>query len=225
MSESSTSRPCAKVEAEVDAHRQEIKHLQKFMWLLTGGIIVLGVLFPLFLKGKPGSPGEKGEDGISVPIGGVVAWPAPLPLADDEWHNVWRVCDGSAIRIAEVNEKLAGYLGDTYGTPDPGYVYLPDFQGYFLRGMAKDNTVDPDGGTRKLGNPQKDSITSHQHGQRSGGAPSVNSNGGGRIQSGALNHNANGTHTKPQNVTDNNNDGKSEARPKNMAVYWIIRVQ
>ena len=124
----------------------------RWKWLLAviaalGGSIplstyVLGVL-------KEGPPGNPGDDGISIPLGSIVAWPGALPEGTQPWSNEdgseWHLCDGSALDKDDYGELLtalggapgeAEMGGSPYGWNGPSKFKLPDFQGAFLRGMG-----------------------------------------------------------------------------------------
>lgn len=157
---------------------------------------------------------ELGTD-KGVPVGSMVAWPGPLPPADDAWHSYWRPCDGKDM---EFNKRLWDILRGNYGNPDAEMVVrikLPDFQGYFLRGLDRSGDVDPDGASRKFGLPQSDVFESHYHGF-------------GHFMGPAESHGRKLVHENRMNegqVSQVTQDaGGDETRPKNMVVHWVIRV-
>lgn len=164
----------------------------------------------------------------SVPTGTVVAWAGKKPPNDN-----WRICNGDSLKTKDFTAL--------YKTLDDGNIYgksgdefnLPNYQGYFLRGVSKTKEQDPDRDTRKggpvVGSTQKDAFESHQH--------IIN----------VLNGTGGDTDTvkyapAPKKAVEEHNgkDGKngiltafinppakhsSETRPRNVYVHWIIKVK
>ena len=153
----------------------------------------------------------------------------------------WLLCDGSRVKESDYKE-LFGFL-----KPDENkYSYnkaektfeLPNFQGVFLRGIDKGNSRDPDGGKRFVGDFQKDLVAKHKHHVKlDGGEHTHNSlkmdvarydKGGDNDNdpNGARSTTIDYTPSGGAHVHDGHTDedgGGAETRPKNCAVYWIIK--
>lgn len=82
-------------------------------------------------QGPHGERGPRGPTGPMGPVGCVVAWPVDASALPEGWH----VCDGSVLP-ADHYPVLARLLGASFGAVGPGKVRLPDFRGYFLRGVG-----------------------------------------------------------------------------------------
>ncbi len=164
-------------------------------------------------------------------IGMVRAWPG----LKKDIPKGWMVCDGRELEIQKY-PKLYKVLGELYGKASKGKFRLPDYRGYFLRGLGG---VDPDK-NRMVGSVQKDAFRSHTHEMQKSGKHShmfedyTFSEGPGH----------NWGHKGPQDLDNKpqspfrhstETDGKHihkilpkggpETRPINRAVYWIIRVE
>jgi hypothetical protein len=165
---------------------------------------------------------DAAANGLTVPVGTVVAWPAAPPERTDQalkvgdWHYHWHVCDGTRFTAGE-NERISQVLIDTYGATRNGAVMLPNFCGQFLRGK-KDNAVLGKGTPWTTGAPRA-AFTARWS------APQYRIKDAGNESSSPL---------RTYNV-DNNSDpawrelmiegGDSETAPDHYAVYWIIRVR
>lgn len=146
----------------------------------------------------------------------------------------WAYCDGSAVDGSQPPySDLLAVIGTAFGGDGNPYFNLPDFQGYFLRGVDNGSGVDPDSGNRVAasgGGNSGDAAGSVQYGgvQRQsasfgvqiaasgGGAPTFgyglgNIIGGDYQQSSAR--------FEPFGITIGSG---SETRPVNKYVYYII---
>lgn len=133
----------------------------------------------------------------------------------DAEKSKWAPADGRSVASSKYQRKT-------------GKLYLPDLRGVFLRGLNRfdpfyanevsEQQKDPDGGNRTAGTYQSDAIKEHQHSytdtyrygnvsKRSGSQSEVPRDGR--------------TETKKTNYND---DSKKETRPKNIAVYYYIRI-
>lgn len=109
--------------------------------------------------------------------------------------------------------------GSRYAKEVSGIV--PDFRGMFLRGLnysdtdrvRSDGLQDPDGAGRRPGSIQHDAVIKHSH-QMTEFQMGSERHGSG---DGAYEHSVNTT-------TGVNADGGSETRPKNMAVFYYIKI-
>lgn len=89
--------------------------------------------------------------GAAIPTGAVVAYAGDSPNGSQNLLTWYRVCDGSSIA-----QNLYPNLYQAIGTAHGGNATmfnLPDYQGYFLRGVDNDATRDPDQKTRTAMNP------------------------------------------------------------------------
>ena len=95
------------------------------------------------LKKEPSLKGPPGEKGTTIvgpegpagkdnygPIGGVLAYAGP----HDSLAKDWRVCDGSELKREDYPE-LFRVIGTRYGGTGNETFKLPNYQGYFLRGV------------------------------------------------------------------------------------------
>ena len=195
----------------------------------------------------PHAPGNAG-----LPIGSITAFAGHLGNSEEfntqgfGIPNIesqgWMVCDGRELSCVNYQKLFAmlGFLynqrGDAYqpGDSDPrsdsATFRIPDYRGYFLRMTDGGQNVDPDAQDRRLSNGQTgnsigsiqtDALADHQHtftSMTQGGEPA---------QVGP------GIPTYIQNPAGNptsspiNQQGtvktSTENRPKNMAVYYLIK--
>ena len=86
----------------------------------------------------------------TLPIGAIVMWPNEDPPSG------WLICNGDSPTLDRQLQALAKVIGDTFrpdhsvgalAASDEGYLYLPDLQGAFVRGVD-DGAVDPDAAKR-----------------------------------------------------------------------------
>jgi hypothetical protein len=124
---------------------------------------------------------------LGVPVGTVVAFAgkvasspsnAPSNFVTNLEALGWMVCDGTNRKVSEYPELFA-VLGDLYGseTNEKKEVIkfnIPDYTGYFLRGVDGESKNDPDASSRQhpsdkdknsngVGSRQQDALQNHQH--------------------------------------------------------------
>jgi len=172
-----------------------------------------------------------------IPYGTVVAYGGeifekekkmPLPDFSRTPLNTtgWLLCDGKEI-LRSMFPHLVAVIRDIYGGDfNSGKVKLPDYQGYFLRGLATNKDQDPGFGERKaapngkadsVGSSQECMVQKHSHNYinyppEGASLPIV----------------SDGPQANPDQFTtglfDDNKQPLSgtETRPKNQYVYYII---
>jgi hypothetical protein len=170
------------------------------------------------------------------PIGSVVvfagAWPPPgTDSAGHPWTEEslgWMLCDGRPIPDKPEYSVVRNVLG---------FVQVPDYRGYFLRGIDVGNKTGRDPEARELNREQLDTFKSHGHqaSSQSTVSPdphthSVREPGGGG-SSGAPGRQGLGTVASGSaglsvtTTTTVHADGGRETRPKNVAVHFIMKVR
>jgi Microcystin-dependent protein len=151
-----------------------------------------------------------------------------LPFAGAVPPTGWLLCDGSNVSRTTY-ARLFAVIGTTYGAGDGSTTFgLPDLRGEFIRGLDNGRGVDAG---RTLGSSQGDENKAHRHQflmQRSKGAASSAMplvNGGNNN----LPFNANGASTVYNSDLSSeslvSSEGGSEARPRNVALNYIIKSQ
>ncbi len=180
---------------------------------------------------------------VLVPIGTILAYSGPL----DPSHslpNSWLTCDGSALSKAQYPNLYAA-LGTTYGDghdstgAKTGDFNLPDYRGYFLRGVD-DGTRDKgprDGSGVGSGEPFSTALPKeHQFVTDAQGQHSHSINleiNAGRQDGGLRNSVASPNIGGPVRNTDAAGNhqhtivagGDNETRPVNKSVFWVIRAR
>jgi hypothetical protein len=114
-----------------------------------------------------------------------------------------------------------------------GKEVLPDLRGMFLRGLnsfdinktRKDGKEDPDGEKRKAGSFQDDALQGHHHSIRVGASNTTRPEKG---ISSSWGNNTTGAVSNAVNEITTGNHGipkvRVETRPKNIAVYYYIKI-
>lgn len=165
-------------------------------------------------------------------IGAVLAFPSLVEPVG------FLYCDGRAVSRVTYSE-LFNKIGTSHGTGDGSTTFnLPDYRGYFLRGLDGTANRDPDKASRtamntggntgnNIGSVQDDSFESHTHIQDSHNhvlplTVQVSSGGtfshvGGGSETYVTNPATNST------IATNQNTGGNETRPKNAYVGYFIR--
>ncbi len=146
---------------------------------------------------------------------------------NDKWdpaHNKWSPADGRRV----TGSKLADSTKETTESDR-----VPDLRGMFLRGLnysekdmlRNDGKEDPDGRHRIIGSYESDLIKKHEHrltvyrDPRGGYRASVS--GAGYDNSKQFQGDPNATY---EVGTDTGENTGSETRPRNVAVYYYIRI-
>lgn len=169
--------------------------------------------------------------------GELVAWFGPSIPADARMLPL----EGQDIVIADYPELVAAtYCGDPANPTAPAFYKnnfgvrntagvhfrLPDARGYFLRGIAADTTIDPQG-VRLPGSAQLESIGGHEHAVLEAGAQeyqpaaALEGTGAATIRIAATGA---GTSMNVGNTGTGIGTGTAnETRSDNIAVQWCIR--
>jgi microcystin-dependent protein len=164
------------------------------------------------------------------------------PYAGASSPNGWLACDGTAISRTTYSALFAA-IGVAHGTGDGSTTFnLPDYRGRFLRGVDGSAGNDPDKASRTamasggntgntIGSVQADGNKSHTHVQDSHTHPvtisdAVRTGGGvGALGLGFsdLAVGISSSATTSATTATNQNEGESDARPKNAYVNFIIK--
>lgn len=174
-------------------------------------------------------------------VGALGAQLASYVLDIERWG--WMLCDGRQLRIAQYPELFAAlgfrYVqsGESTDLPsDPSAAAtasfrIPDYRGYFLRGVDPEGAIDPDTSLRtstskatsnEVGSLQQHALQNHEHyfqqvSQATGGSgPPV----AGVPTTDALTV----KDPQPQDNASTFFTSKNETRPKNISVHYLIRI-
>jgi hypothetical protein len=153
-----------------------------------------------------------------APVGMIVQSLLPPIQFQNYAGKKWIPADGRKIKKTSLYAILTGKNR------------VPDLRGMFLRGLntfdedtRNDGKEDPDGSNRTPGNYQDDSYAKHIHKMGVNGADTTTMVGNGATQRLAhFNPGAYGAGAPKQ--THEAGDGK-ETRPKNVAVYYYVKIQ
>jgi microcystin-dependent protein len=90
--------------------------------------------------------GESAPAIYITPVGTVLAYAGQL--SNDALNRLgWQICDGSRFGT-DKNPDLFAAIGTANGGDGKTFFNVPDYRGYFLRGVDSSGTVDPDAGDR-----------------------------------------------------------------------------
>lgn len=169
----------------------------------------------------------------NVPIGCVVAFAGDKSHLKDE---NWKICDGQTLNARNFKE-LFYTINTSWGNGDGtnGSFNLPDLRGMFLRGVDDSNSKkDPDSDSRialnegghtgnQVGSYQSDVVGTHSHSgaRRGSDKPTGSDEDHLRVYLPSF---ANNVVDIPKSTNFGEGIG-SETRPKNVYVYYIIRVK
>ena len=161
-----------------------------------------------------------------VPPGTVVAF------AGSQAPDGWLLCDGRSLDKSDpLYKRLFDAIGTSYGGDANPTFQIPDYRGVFLRGVDGGTKKDPDASSRlamgksgtgnsgnAVGSYESDQLASHDHMIPTAFAEAA---GGGAFQGDALSSNSN-QRQRPQYNT--RPAGGAETRPKNVSVYYLIKL-
>ena len=169
-----------------------------------------------------------------VPVGAIIAFPGEIlqQTGSETTSGInlnihpWKICDGSSLKIDEYPE-LHAVIGKMYGSDDDQHFNLPDFQGYFLRGVDPDKKRDKDDRdpppnpgalSNGPGTTQKDALRDHTHDLKWGAGTMVGETGSQVIMSGS-------SQTGKIHPESGVNVSTYETRAMNIAVNWLIKTK
>lgn len=160
-----------------------------------------------------------------LPVGSIIMYGG---ATSSNLPDNWKVCNGAALPLPQNSDSpywdlfAAVDMGQLYGLNDTDF-FLPDLRGLFVRAASGSTSIDPDKGSRKkwdgntwngqgegIGTTQEDELKSHTHSY----AVSTYYDSGN--WSGDDWNNGPGT---------TGATGGNETRPKNMYMFYIIKVQ
>ena len=139
---------------------------------------------------------------VTTPVGSVIAY------AGTSIPSGWLECNGSNVSRITYN-ALFFVIGTLYGIGDGSTTFtLPDLRGEFIRGFDNGRGVDT---SRLIGSWQDDSFEAHTHtvDSSAGSGSSIGGSDTVQQQSGSMTTSA---------------TGGTETRPRNVAMYYIIKV-
>ncbi|KPA16186.1 tail fiber protein [Candidatus Magnetomorum sp. HK-1] len=154
---------------------------------------------------------KKEKNSSDLPVGTIISSMVPPKKFFKKYsEKKWRTANGDTI------PSFFEYVAIT------GNKKLPDLRGMFLRGLnldRNDGNQDPEGNKRTPGSYQRDELKNHIHGLNwwaSGGMklpnryPGINNSYNPKPNQGSIN-----------GVTPY---GGAETRPKNVSIYWYIKI-
>jgi microcystin-dependent protein len=177
------------------------------------------------------------------PIGSVTAYAGELNSLEND--SSYMNCDGRILKIQDY-PLLCKRIGWTYlkqtDTINTVYFRLPDYQGYFLRGVDTTTAIDKNSKTRTnsngevigslVGSIETDTLKSHKHsindpGHNHGMRDDNLSDGRKNFSGAEVTMHYAGQAPKPNSATGITilETGGEETRPINISVYWIIKVK
>jgi len=182
-----------------------------------------GLLSPLV----PGLTAAGGD----FPVGAVVAFAGTSGACSLLEAAGWMVCDGRSLD-RYLYEELFNALGYTYSATESGRDFqIPNFQGYFLRGVDPHGTVDQDLDLRTsvsgepysgVGSNQDSAFQLHEHRLSAAKAVAQPSQSGTEAgTTGATTEDT--TQVVPEPGVNALHTSKYESRPINVSVYFIVR--
>lgn len=141
----------------------------------------------------------------SFPVGTVIASYLAPPRMKERYGGDWVLADGSEVSTTTTFYAITGKT------------QLPDLRGMFIRGLnadRKDGKQDPDGDNRVVGEYQADTLQRHAHDN---------------VAAGIWGRSFKGEDGSPKTAHEKK-DGKTgttggtETRPRNVALYYYIRI-
>ena len=149
----------------------------------------------------------------------------------------WAVCDGTLCdRTKPKYQRLFTAIGTSWGGDGGNQFAVPDLRGMFLRGVSDISNADPDAVTREkarpdlnssgnggnaVGSKQGDDVKSHSHKYLDAHYAEIQCGNQGLFGNQGASDADNGRCTTEQVTFP---AGGSESRPKNVYVYYIIKL-
>jgi hypothetical protein len=170
---------------------------------------------PLILGSAPAGSTTAPTAPLQTPVGASAVPPGTIvAYRSSRVPEGWLPCDGSAIPDGEQYGKLRELIGAT----------VPDLRGLFLRGIGQNGDAAfrfPGDAARGLGDLQQDELKAHSH-RFDDYTFSQNSGSGGKAWGSAGSSDIDNSPGSPFSH-ETAVYGGGETRPKNAAVYWIIK--
>jgi microcystin-dependent protein len=155
---------------------------------------------------------------IVVPPGSVQAFAGTNPPSD------WLICDGRTVSRTTYSDLFEA-IGTSHGSGDGSTTFnLPDLRGVFLRGLDSGRGLDTG---RALGSYQADELKSHNHTESIAlniATVDLDIYKSGNVNSSGRAANIPGISSSNQRRGITDLSGGTEARPKNVAVNYIIKI-
>jgi microcystin-dependent protein len=182
-------------------------------------------------------PAESGAFGFgAVPVGAVIAFAGKVGAAPDGGQETldsvlaawgWMVCDGRQLAIGDYPELFA-FIGHHYDQDaEDGSFHLPDYRGYFLRGVDGGSGNDPEAADRSaagsgatpadVGSRQTDAIRDHIHGIDPAGAATAATGGPPAMDKTRI------AAAVPSAIKPPDGVSARETRPRNISVHYLIK--
>ncbi|MBN1306446.1 MAG: hypothetical protein JXA18_00915 [Chitinispirillaceae bacterium] len=143
---------------------------------------------------------------VHLPIGTIIG-----SMLNPEKFRQFFPGDSTLWILADSSTASAEFFAAT------GKSNIPDLRGVFLRGINSDRSgtlSDPDG-EREAGSSQADAFKSHNHSRMQFVSGATNSGTWGVLDNTDRGH----------STTSSSSTGGAETRPRNVAVYWYIKVK
>lgn len=182
------------------------------VWVIAVAVLIfVGLLADQIIRGKARinawglqiDPTLAPISGIkAIPVGTIIASYLQPSQVKERYGEEWVLADGR-----DVSTNTAFYK-------ETGMTKIPDLRGIFLRGLnagRNDGLGDPE--TRLLGSYQYDDLTSHRHKINTGG-----------IWGRSFKGEDGSPHTAYEKEVETGSAGGIETRPKNIAIYYYIKV-
>jgi microcystin-dependent protein len=172
---------------------------------------------------------------VVPPVASIVSYAGVAKLDPAKWLP----CDGRKVTRND-QPALVAAIGNSHGDAGPDEVHLPDYRGYFLRGVDGASHRDPDAGERGPPNPdgpdgrkgnKGDAVGSRQawatglaHNALTTNFPRLPRDNAGEQVDGSLRRLARLNSGSTAIDLTGGSGGDEETRPRNMSVEWYIRV-
>jgi len=144
----------------------------------------------------------------------------------------WMLCDGRSLST-HIFPELFAVLGYQYGGSKDQF-NIPDYRGYFLRGVDMGTKNDPDvdlraaspggsGSNTEVGSIQSDAMLTHQHDYQLASLGAQAGQGSAAISSATTTSTSAIVNEKNQALTPTTGISQYETRPKNIYVNYLVK--